>query len=213
MFNRLKEDIQAIKEKDPAARNTIEILLCYPGFFALNLHRFSHFLWTHGLKLWARINSNFIRFITGIEIHPGAKIGRRVFIDHGMGVVIGETTEIDDDVLIYQGVILGGTSTNKGKRHPTIGKGVILGACAKVMGNIKVGDYSKIGTGSVVLKDVPDNSTCVGIPGRVVKRSGKSVKKVDLEHGNLPDPELEVIKEIKEDINILDKKINEMEEK
>lgn len=196
MFTTLKEEIQAIKEKDPAARSTLEIFLCYPGFYALIFHRVSHFLWKKGFKLWARVNSNWGRFLTGIEIHPGATIGKRVFIDHGMGIVIGETAEVGDDVLIYQGVILGGTTTNKGKRHPTIGKGVIIGAGAKVMGNITVGDYSKIGTGAVVLKDVPSNSTCVGVPGRIVKRKGKPSKKVDLEHGKLPDPIADVIEAI-----------------
>ncbi|MDO5849082.1 MAG: serine O-acetyltransferase [Methanobrevibacter sp.] len=196
MFKTLKEEIKAIKLKDPAARSTIEIFLCYPGFYALIFHRVSHYLWNHGFKLWARINSNWGRFLTGIEIHPGATIGKRVFIDHGMGIVIGETAEVGDDVLIYQGVILGGTTTNKGKRHPTIGKGVIIGAGAKVMGNITVGDYSKIGTGAVVLKDVPPNCTCVGVPGRIVKREGEPIKEVDLEHGNLPDPVSDVIKQL-----------------
>lgn len=197
MFNKLQEEIKSIKQKDPAARSTLEIFLCYPGFYALQFHRFSHFLWKHGLKLWARINSNWARFLTGIEIHPGAEIGNRVFMDHGMGIVIGETTVIGDDVLIYQGVVLGGTTTNKGKRHPTIGKGVVIGAGAKVMGNIVVGDYSKIGTGAVVLKDVPPNSTCVGVPGRIVKRKGKPTTQWDLEHGKLPDPVADVIQELK----------------
>lgn len=195
MFKTLKEEINAIKEKDPAVRSTLEIFLCYPGFYAIIFHRVSHFLWIHGFKLWARINSNWARFLTGIEIHPGATIGKRVFIDHGMGVVIGETTNVGDDVLIYQGVILGGTTTNKGKRHPTIENGVIIGAGAKVMGNIVVGEYSKIGTGAVVLKDVPPNSTCVGVPGRIVKRKGK-VKKVDLDHNKLPDPIADTIKSL-----------------
>ena len=169
MFDNLRAEIQAIKDKDPAARSTLEIFLCYPGFYALLMHRVSHWLWTHSLKLLARVNSNLARFITGIEIHPGATFGKRVFIDHGMGVVVGETTIVGDDELLYQGVILGGTSTEKTKRHPTIEKGVIIGAGAKVMGNITIGEYSKIGTGAVVLKDVPSQSTCVGVPGRIVK--------------------------------------------
>ncbi len=192
MFKNLKEEIQVIKDKDPAARSTLEIFLCYPGFYAILFHKLSHYLWTHGFKLWARINSNLCRFLTGIEIHPGATIGKRVFIDHGMGVVIGETAIIGDDVLIYQGVIIGGTTTNKGKRHPTINKGVVIGAGAKVMGNITVGEYSKIGTGAVVLKNVPSHSTCVGVPGRIVKRKGIS-KKVDLDHDKLPDPMADII--------------------
>lgn len=192
MFKQLREEIQAIKDKDPAARSTLEIFLCYPGFYAILFHRVSHYLWKHGCKLWARINSNWGRFLTGIEIHPGATIGKRVFIDHGMGVVIGETATVGDDVLIYQGVILGGTTTNKGKRHPSIGKGVVIGAGAKVMGNITVGEYSKIGTGAVVLKNVPPRSTCVGVPGRIVKREGE-VKKVDLDHDKLPDPIADMI--------------------
>lgn len=187
MFKSLKEEIQVVKDKDPAARSTIEILLCYPGFYAIIFHRVSHYLWTHGLKLLARMNSNLARFLTGIEIHPGAVIGKRVFIDHGMGIVIGETANVGDDVLIYQGVVLGGTSTNKGKRHPTVEKGVVVGAGAKVMGNIVIGEYSKIGTGAVVLKDVPKYSTCVGVPGRIVKSKSKQ-KRCDLDHNKLPDP-------------------------
>ena len=169
MFNGLKDEIQAIKDKDPAVRSTIEIFLCYPGFYALLMHRVSHYLWIHSFKLLARMNSNLARFLTGIEIHPGAKFGKRVFIDHGMGVVVGETAIVGDDVLIYQGVVLGGTTTQKVKRHPTIEKGAIIGAGAKVMGNITVGEFSKIGTGAVVLKDVPANSTAVGMPAKVVK--------------------------------------------
>ncbi len=215
MFNNLRSEIQAIKEKDPAARSTLEIFLCYPGFYALLMHRISHYLWNHSLKLLARMNSNLARFLTGIEIHPGATFGKRVFIDHGMGVVVGETAEIGDDVLIYQGVILGGTTTQKTKRHPTVEKGVIIGAGAKVMGNITIGEYSKIGTGAVVLKDVPPESTCVGVPGRIVKCK-RTAAKVDLEHNKLPDPVADAIsilskhlKESDENIKILFEK-NEM---
>ena len=144
MFDGLKSEINTIKEKDPAMRSTIEVFLCYPGFYAILFHRISHYLWNHSLKLLARILSTISRFLTGIEIHPGAQLGKRVFIDHGMGIVVGETTIVGDDVLIYQGVVLGGTTANKGKRHPTIGKGVLIGSGAKVMGNITVGDYAKI---------------------------------------------------------------------
>ena len=172
MLQNLRDEIKAIKQKDPAARSTLEIFLCYPGFYALLFHRVSHWLWNHSLKLLARMNSNLARFLTGIEIHPGATFGKRVFIDHGMGVVVGETAIVGDDVLLYQGVILGGTSTEKTKRHPTLERGVIVGAGAKVMGNITIGEYSKRGTGAVVLKDVPPESTCVGVPGRIVKCRG-----------------------------------------
>ena len=199
MFKRIKEEINAVKEKDPAARSTIEVFFCYPGVYALLMHRVSHFLWNHSLKLLARINSTLARFLTGIEIHPGAQIGRRVFIDHGMGIVIGETTIVGDDVLLYQGVILGGTTTQKTKRHPTIEKGVVIGAGAKVMGNITIGEYSKIGTGAVVLKDVPPESTCVGVPGRIVKSKNKS-HVVDLEHNKLPDPVAEAIRSLEKQI-------------
>lgn len=207
MFNGLRSEIKAIKEKDPAARSTLEIFLCYPGFYALIMHRVSHYLWNHSLKLLARMNSNLARFLTGIEIHPGATFGERVFIDHGMGVVVGETAIVGDDVLIYQGVILGGTSTQKCKRHPTIEKGVIIGAGAKVMGNITVGEYSKIGTGAVVLKDVPPESTCVGVPGRIVKTKNKRTDKVDLDHNKLPDPVADAINTLEKHLQENDKHI------
>ncbi len=193
MFKKLRNEIQVIKEKDPALRSTIEVFFCYPGFYAIVFHRLDHFLWNHSLKLLARIISTLVRFATGIEIHPGAQLGQRVFIDHGMGIVIGETTIVGDDVLIYQGVVLGGTTTQKCKRHPTIENGVIIGAGAKVMGNITIGQYSKIGTGAVVLNDVPPDSTCVGVPGRIVKSKNKS-HIVDLEHNKLPDPVAEAIR-------------------
>ena len=213
MFERLKSEIKAIKQKDPAARSTLEIFLCYPGFYALLFHRVSHWLWNHSLKLLARMNSNLARFITGIEIHPGATFGERVFIDHGMGVVVGETAIVEDDVLIYQGVILGGTSTEKTKRHPTVKRGAIIGAGAKVMGNITIGEYSKIGTGAVVLKDVPSNSTCVGVPGRIVKRKGKPNKDVDLDHNKLPDPVADAIKTLQSHLDKTDARIQILYEK
>ena len=199
MFKRLKSEIQVIKEKDPAMRSTIEVFFCYPGFYAIIFHRISHFLWNHSLKLLARILSTLVRFFTGIEIHPGAQFGERVFIDHGMGIVVGETTIVGDDVLIYQGVVLGGTTTQKCKRHPTIEKGVIIGAGAKIMGNITIGQYSKIGTGAVVLNDVPPESTCVGVPGRIVRSKNKS-HVVDLEHNKLPDPVAEAIRALEKQI-------------
>lgn len=200
MFGGLKSEIETIKDKDPAMRSTIEVFFCYPGFYAILFHRLSHYLWNHSLKFLARVLSTISRFLTGIEIHPGAQLGKRVFIDHGMGIVVGETAIVGDDVLIYQGVVLGGTTTNKGKRHPTVEKGVIIGAGAKVMGNITIGEYAKIGTGAVVLKDVPSDSTCVGVPGRIVKRNGVSHEKIDLDHNKLPDPVAEAIAALEKQI-------------
>lgn len=213
MFDNLRAEIKAIKDKDPAARTTLEIFLCYPGFWALLMHRVSHWLWIHSFKLLARMNSNLARFLTGIEIHPGATFGKRVFIDHGMGVVVGETAIVGDDVLLYQGVILGGTSTEKTKRHPTVERGVIVGAGAKVMGNITIGEYSKIGTGAVVLKDVPSQSTCVGVPGRIVKRRGVRHEEVDLDHGKLPDPVADAIRVIEKHLQENDKRFEILFEK
>ena len=213
MFDNLRAEIKAIKDKDPAARSTLEIFLCYPGFWALLMHRVSHWLWIHSFKLLARMNSNLARFLTGIEIHPGATFGKRVFIDHGMGVVVGETAIVGDDVLLYQGVILGGTSTEKTKRHPTVEKGVIVGAGAKVMGNITIGEYSKIGTGAVVLKDVPPQSTCVGVPGRIVKRRGVRHEEVDLDHGKLPDPVADALRVIEKHLQENDKRFEILFEK
>ncbi len=204
IFKRIKEDIETVFERDPAARSVLEVILCYPGLHAVWLHRIAHWFWNHRLKLLARIISHFSRWLTGIEIHPGAKIGRRFFIDHGMGVVIGETAEIGDDVTIYHQVTLGGTSTKKGKRHPTIGNNVVIGAGAKILGPVKVGDNCKIGANSVVIKNVPPNSTVVGIPGKVVKREGITPTKVDLEHGKLPDPVMESLKQILEIVHDLE---------
>lgn len=168
MFKHLREDIAVVFERDPAARSTWEILTTYPGVHALLFHRLSHWLWHHGLKWLARLNSHIGRWLTGIEIHPGATIGRRVFIDHGMGVVVGETAEIGDDSTLYHGVTLGGTTWKKGKRHPTLGKGVVIGAGAKVLGPITIGDGAKIGSNAVVVKDVPPGATAVGIPARIL---------------------------------------------
>ncbi|MCU1234526.1 MAG: serine O-acetyltransferase, partial [Candidatus Solibacter sp.] len=186
MFRAIKEQLDTIFREDPAAKSVLEIVLCYPGFQAILLHRVSHKLYKWGWPLLPRVLSQFSRFFTGIEIHPGATIGRRFFIDHGSGVVIGETTEIGDDVLVYQGVTLGGTGNEKGKRHPTIGNSVVIGTGAKVLGNIRIGDNVKVGAGSVVVHPVPDNSTVVGIPGRVVRIRPEGG---NLDHGRLPDPE------------------------
>jgi len=171
----IREDIAAVFERDPAARSYLEVLLCYPGLHALWFHRINHWLWTHNLRLVARWLSQWARFFTAIEIHPGAQIGHRLFIDHGMGVVIGETSIVGDDVTLYQGVTLGGTGKEKGKRHPTIGNGVVVGTGAKVLGNIVVGDNCRVGAGSVVLRSIPENSTIVGVPGHIVLRNGKRV--------------------------------------
>ena len=169
MFDRLRDDVASVFERDPAARTTWEVLTCYPGLHALYMHRLASWLWRHGLRWFGRFTSHIGRMVTGIEIHPGAQIGRRVFIDHGMGVVIGETAEVGDGVTLYHGVTLGGTSWGKGKRHPTLGKGVVIGAGAKVLGPITIGDGAKIGSNAVVVKDVPANATVVGVPGRVLE--------------------------------------------
>jgi serine O-acetyltransferase len=169
MFTRLKEEIAVVFERDPAARNTWEVITCYPGFHAMLFHRFAHWLWNTGLKWLARLVSHVSRWLTGIEIHPGASIGRRFFIDHGMGVVIGETAEIGDDCTLYHGVTLGGTSWNKGKRHPTLRNGVVVGAGAKILGPITIGEGAKIGSNAVVVKDVPPRATAIGIPARVIE--------------------------------------------
>src|SRR6187549_266625 len=170
MFRQLREDVASVFERDPAARSTFEVLTCYPGLHAILIHRFSHWCWTHGLRWLGRFSSNIGRWLTGIEIHPGVLIGRRVFIDHGMGVVIGETAEVGDDCTIYQGVTLGGTSLYRGaKRHPTLGKGVVVSAGAKVLGGFTVGDGARIGSNAVVVKEVPAGATVVGIPGRIVE--------------------------------------------
>ncbi|MBE9109003.1 serine O-acetyltransferase [Nodosilinea sp. LEGE 07298] len=205
MFKTLLADFRIVFERDPAARNWLEVLTCYPGFHALALHRFSHWLWHLGLPLVPRLISHLARFLTGIEIHPGATIGRAVFIDHGMGVVIGETAIIGDYALIYQGVTLGGTGKEIGKRHPTLGDNVVVGAGAKVLGNIYVGHNVRIGAGSVVLREVPSDCTVVGVPGRVVYRAGERVD--PLEHGSLPDSEAQVIRALLDRIESLEKEV------
>jgi len=194
MFGTIREQIETVFRRDPAARSVLEIVLCYPGFHAVVLHRIAHRIYDAGWFTLARVVSQFSRTITGIEIHPGARIGRRFFIDHGMGVVIGETAEIGDDVLLYQGVTLGGTGKDTGKRHPTLGNGVVIGTGAKILGNIRIGDHSKVGAGSVVVRPVPDHSTVVGIPGRVVRDLDANYD--PLEHGTLPDPQGQLIDEL-----------------
>ena len=211
MFSAIKEQIDTIFREDPAAKSVIEILFCYPGFHAVLLHRLAHRLYTAGFPVVGRIISQLGRSLTGIEIHPGARIGRRFFIDHGMGVVIGETAEIGDDVLLYQGVTLGGTGKEKGKRHPTIGNHVVIGTGAKVLGNIRIGDHVKIGAGSVVVHPVPDHSTVVGIPGHVVRRGGVEVN-AELEHGNLPDPESQAIEELAKRVEELESQVRALVE-
>src|SRR5580692_7756485 len=191
-FRLMREDIAAVLERDPAARSRLEIVLLYSGLHALWWYRIHHWLWKHGWLFLARALSQFARWLTGIEIHPGARIGRRFFIDHGMGVVIGETAEIGDDVLLYQGVTLGGTGKDTGKRHPTIGDGVVIGTGAKILGNIRIGDHAKVGAGSVVIRSVPDHSTVVGVPGRVVGGADDD----PLAHGHLPDPEQQAIDDL-----------------
>jgi serine O-acetyltransferase len=193
MFRAIREQFDTIFREDPAAKSVVEIFFCYPGFHAILAHRLAHKLYRWSVPLLPRFISQISRFFTGIEIHPGATIGRRFFIDHGMGVVIGETTEIGDDVLLYQGVTLGGTGNETGKRHPTLGDHVVVGTGAKVLGNIRIGNHVRIGAGSVVVHPVPDNSTVVGVPGRVVRiRDENGV----LEHGKLPDPEGQALEDL-----------------
>lgn len=211
MFNIIREDIQSVFGRDPAARNTLEVLLCYPGLHAIWAHRLSHWLWNHGLKLLARWLSQIVRGITGIEIHPGARIGRNLFIDHGMGVVIGETTEIGDSVTLYHNVTLGGTSLEKTKRHPTVEDHVVIGAGAKVLGAITIGAHSRIGANAVVVKSAPPNSVIVGVPGQIVVRDPQlpeSADKPDLEHGRLPDTITETVTALIAHVESLEKRVN-----
>ena len=208
-FQLLKGDIEVVFDQDPAARTYIEVCLTYSGLHALWSHRIAHAFYRKKIFFIARSISQISRFFTGIEIHPGAKIGKRFFIDHGMGVVIGETCEIGDNVTIYQGVTLGGTGKEKGKRHPTLEDNVLVATGAKVLGSITIGESSKIGAGSVVLKDVSPHSTVVGIPGRVVVQNGEKVRK-DLDHHKLPDPISEVLTEMKDEINRLQQELKEL---
>jgi serine O-acetyltransferase len=212
MFKRMKEDIEVVFEQDPAARTHIEVMLTYSGLHAIWAHRIAHFLFKRKMFFLARVVSQVSRFFTGIEIHPGAKIGRRFFIDHGMGVVIGETCEIGNNVTVFQGVTLGGTGKEKGKRHPTIKDNALIATGAKVLGSIVIGENSKVGAGSVVLQDVPPNSTVVGIPGRVVIQDGIKVKNSkDLNHSDLPDPVLDKMKELEKEIKNLKEEIKKKE--
>ncbi len=207
----VREDIQTVLKKDPAARNSLEVLLCYPGIWALIWHKPAHFLYKHNIKLLARMISQLTRFFTGIEIHPGATIGRRCFIDHGMAVVIGETTEIGDDVTLYQGVTLGGTGKDTGKRQPTIGNRVIVSSGARVLGPFSVGDDVKIGAGSIVLNEIPPGCTVVGIPGKIVRRYGESTE--DLNQVDLPDPVATELECLRRRVVMLENKLNQLASK
>jgi serine O-acetyltransferase len=211
MWERFKEDIRTIKERDPAAKNLVEIFLCYPGLHAIWFHRIAHFLYEEGWYTTARLVSHFNRWFTGIEIHPGAKIGRRLFIDHGMGVVIGETSEIGDDCLIYKGVVLGGTTLERKKRHPTLGNRVIIGSNSTVLGAITIGDGARIGSGSVVVKSVPAGATVVGVPGRIVASLTPEKEELDFEHGNLPDPLSDIMKMLLQLYNKLEDRVKRLE--
>jgi serine O-acetyltransferase len=213
VFSTLKEDVKVVFERDPAVRSVAEIWFCYPGFHALLLHRMAHALWKRKIYFFARLISHLGRFLSGIEIHPGAKIGKGFFIDHGMGVVIGETAEIGDNCTLYHGVTLGGTSWAKEKRHPTLGNNVVVGSGAKILGPFTVGDNSKIGSNSVVVKEVPPNSTVVGVPGRIViTDGGKSEARADLEHGQLPDPEAKAISCLFDQFRSLEAKVMALSE-
>jgi serine O-acetyltransferase len=209
MFNTIREDIRSVFERDPAARSTLEVLFCYPGLHAVWGHRISHWLWKHNLRLLARWVSQIMRSLTGIEIHPGATIGQRLFIDHGMGVVIGETAEVGNCVTLYHGVTLGGTSLNKGKRHPTLEDDVVVGAGAKVLGAITIGANSRVGANAVVVKEVPPNSVVVGVPGQVVVRSEpRSSLAPDLNHGQLPDTIGETLNALIAHVRKLEERLN-----
>ena len=205
MLPELRRDIQAVRERDPAARSTLEVLLCYPGVHALAFHRVAHAIWRRGWPVPARFLSHIARFLTGIEIHPAAKLGPGLFIDHGMGVVIGETAEVGENVTLLQGVTLGGTSLRREKRHPTLGNNVVVGAGAKIIGAFKIGDGSRIGAGSVVVREVPTNSVVVGVPGRVTYRDGQRVAGgIDLDQTDLPDPVSKAIEQLVERIRALE---------
>ncbi|MGO9516334.1 MAG: serine O-acetyltransferase [Candidatus Korobacteraceae bacterium] len=209
MFALMREDIAAVRERDPAARSSLEVMLLYSGLHALWGYRFHHWLWMRGWLFVARALSQLARLVTGIEIHPGAQIGRRFFIDHGMGVVIGETAIVGDDVTLYQGVTLGGTGKESGKRHPTIGNNVVIGAGAKVLGNIVVGENCRIGSGSVVLRDVPDNSTVVGVPGHIIFRAGKRVVITDPKQIN--DPLSEALAAVATEVKALKEEVRQLQ--
>jgi serine O-acetyltransferase len=209
VLNTFIADFRIIFDRDPAARNWLEVLFCYPGLQAILFHRFAHWLHTLGIPFIPRLISHLSRFVTGIEIHPGAVLGQGVFIDHGMGVVIGETAIVGDGCLIYQGVTLGGTGKQSGKRHPTLGENVVVGAGAKVLGNLYIGNDVRIGAGSVVLRDVPSDCTVVGVPGRIIYRSGVRVN--PLEHGQLPDSEAAVIRSLVDRIEALEEQVRQLQ--
>ncbi|HZJ85140.1 MAG TPA: serine O-acetyltransferase [Syntrophomonadaceae bacterium] len=215
MFRGIRQEIEVVFDRDPAARSVWEVILCYPGFRAILYHRLAHRLYKSQWFLLARLVSHFNRFLTGIEIHPGARVGKGLFIDHGSGIVIGETAEIGDNVTLYQGVTLGGTGKDKGKRHPTIGNNVTISAGAKVLGSFTVGDNVKIGAGSVVLKTVPANCTVVGVPGRIVIQDGAKVEnsriEIDLEHHMLPDPVADALTAMQEKLIELEKRLEKYE--
>jgi serine O-acetyltransferase len=212
VFERLREDFKVVFERDPAVRNVFEIVFCYPGFHAMLFYRFAHLLWTHKFYFLGRFVSHIGRFLTGIEIHPGARIGKGFFIDHGMGVVIGETAEIGENCTLYHGVTLGGTSWAKEKRHPTLKDNVVIGAGAKILGPFEVGENSKIGSNSVVVKEVPANSTVVGIPGKIVVSVDQTEKadRADLEHGKMPDPQAKAIECLFDQIRQLESDVSEL---
>jgi len=215
LFDTIREDIYSVFDRDPAARSVFEIIFCYPGLHAVWFYRIAHWLWTRKLYFLGRFTSHLGRFFTGIEIHPGAQIGKKFFIDHGMGVVIGETSEIGDNVTLYHGVTLGGVTWDKVKRHPTVGDNVVIGAGAKVLGPFIVGKGAKIGSNSVVVKEVPQNSSVVGIPGRVVLQQEPIAEeeRPDLEHGKMPDPEAKAISCLFDQIRALEKKIEGLTER
>lgn len=213
MFEKIRSDIRTVKERDPACRSAIDVIFSYPGFHAVFMHRISNRLWNWRLYFMARFVSHISRFLTGIEIHPAVKIGKGFFIDHGMGVVIGETTEIHDNVTLYQGVTLGGVSLKKEKRHPTLRNNVVVGAGSKVLGPFEVGENSRIGANSVVVKEVPPNSTVVGIPGRIVLKEGEKVDEVDLDHQVMPDPVAQAFSCLMEHVSLLHRRMNEMSDK
>ncbi|MBI3637541.1 MAG: serine O-acetyltransferase [Candidatus Rokubacteria bacterium] len=207
MFDALRSDIRTVLERDPAAQSRLEVLFCYPGVHALVFHRVAHRLWNSGWRATARFVSHVSRFATGIEIHPAARLGPGLFIDHGMGVVIGETSEVGANVTLYQGVSLAGTSLKKEKRHPTLGDNVVVGAGAKIIGGFKIGDGSRIGAGSVVVREVPPNSVVVGVPGRVTYRDGQRVEGIDLNMTDLPDPVAKAIDQLMERIRALESEV------
>lgn len=207
MWKTLKNDLDVVFDQDPAARNRLEVVFTYAGVHAVWSHRFAHWLWKKKMFFLSRVISQLSRFVTGIEIHPGAVVGERLFIDHGMGVVIGETCEIGDNVTIFQGVTLGGTGKEKGKRHPTIEDHVLIASGAKVLGSMTIGKHSRIGAGSVVLNEVPPNSTVVGIPGKVVVQDGVKINRNSLDHQNLPDPVADKIRSLEEEIEMLKERL------